>query len=226
MSDNIKKQEERNAIVRKKMLDLHDVKVVAMPSDSPWLRPVRLTFTQDGKKKNWDVARIHDSVAIIVFNKSRKTLVFVRQFRPAVYNAMLPEKYQNVDTNIYRPEDGLSVELCAGIVDKDLPIIEIARDELKEECGYEAPAESFEKVITYRSIAATCGRHTMYYVEVTDDMKIHPGGGDESEGELIEVVEMTIPEAKAYISSEEVLSPPAFLYGVTWFLANKINSYS
>lgn len=150
MSDNIKKQEERNAFVRKKMLDLHDVKVVPMPSDSPWLRPVRLTFSQDGKKKNWDVARIHDSVAIIVFNKSRKTLVFVRQFRPAVYNAMLPEKYQTVDTNIYRPEDGLSLELCAGIVDKDLPIIEIARDELKEECGYEAPAELFEKVITYR----------------------------------------------------------------------------
>lgn len=199
MSENIKKQEERNAIVRKKMLDINDVKVGPMPSDSPWLRPVRLTFKQDEKIKNWDVARIHDSVGIIVFNKSRNTLVFVRQFRPAVYNAVLPEKFQNVDTKEYPPSIGLSLELCAGIVDKDVPIIEIARGELREECGYEAPAEAFEKVIIYRfvhldikklsyslkftffivikcrSIAATCGRHWMFYVEVTDEMKIHPG---------------------------------------------------
>lgn len=47
------------------------------------------------------------------------------------------------------------------------------------------------------------------------------GGGAASEGELIEVVELSIPEVKQYISSEEVESPPCLLYGVTWFLANK-----
>ncbi|XP_015116374.1 uridine diphosphate glucose pyrophosphatase [Diachasma alloeum] len=219
-------QEERNAVVRKKMLDLKNVKVGPLPKDSPWLRPVRISFMQDGKAKNWDVSRIHDSVAIIIYNTTRKKLVFVRQFRPAVYYGILPEKHQDVDTKQYPPEAGLTLELCAGIIDKNLPLVEIARDELKEEVGYEAPASAFEKILTYTDIAATAGRHTHFYVEVTDDMHIHPGGGDESEGELIEVVEMSIPEVIEYISSGDVQSPPGFLFGVMWFLSKKRDRYT
>lgn len=51
------------------------------------------------------------------------------------------------------------------------------------------------------------------------------GGGAESEGELIEVVEMSIKEANDYISSKDVQSPPAFLFGVLWFLTSKIDRY-
>lgn len=41
-------------------------------------------------------------------------------------------------------------ELCAGIVDKSKPLIEIAREEIIEECGYDVPAERIETVMTYR----------------------------------------------------------------------------
>ncbi|XP_015117625.1 uridine diphosphate glucose pyrophosphatase-like [Diachasma alloeum] len=142
-------QEERNAVVRKKMLDLKNVKVGPLPKDSPWLRPARISFMQDGKAKNWDVSRIHDSVAIIIYNTTRKKLVFVRQFRPAAYYGILPERHQDVDTKQYPPEAGLTLELCAGIIDKNLPLVEITRDELKEEVGYEASASAFEKILTY-----------------------------------------------------------------------------
>lgn len=51
------------------------------------------------------------------------------------------------------------------------------------------------------------------------------GGGDESEGEIIEIVELSIPELKDYIRSKHVQSPSSFLYGVSWFLLNKSEYY-
>lgn len=41
-------------------------------------------------------------------------------------------------------------ELCAGIVDKSKPLIEIAKEEILEECGYNVPVERIELVMTYR----------------------------------------------------------------------------
>jgi UDP-sugar diphosphatase len=41
------------------------------------------------------------------------------------------------------------------------------------------------------------------------------------QGELIEVVEMTVAEVKEYMSSPRVDSPSTFLFAVTWFLANR-----
>jgi len=146
---NVIAQDEKHQIIRKRMLDLQDVCVGKVPQDSPWMRTVRLNYLQDGRHKEWDVIKIHDSVSIVIFNTSRKKLVFVRQFRPAVYYAFLPQKQDTIDVERYPAALGLSLELCAGIVDKDKPLVEIAKDELKEECGYEAPASAFEQVITY-----------------------------------------------------------------------------
>lgn len=41
------------------------------------------------------------------------------------------------------------------------------------------------------------------------------------EGEVIEVVEMSIPEAQAYAEDTYNMSPPGFLFGLLWFLKNK-----
>lgn len=45
---------------------------------------------------------------------------------------------------------GITHELCAGIVDKSKPLIEIAQEEIIEECGYDVPVERIETVMTYR----------------------------------------------------------------------------
>ncbi|KZC06530.1 PREDICTED: uridine diphosphate glucose pyrophosphatase-like [Dufourea novaeangliae] len=218
---DVKAQEKQNEIVRRKMLDVRDMKIMECPTDSPWIRPIRLHYQQDGERRDWDVVKVHDGVSVIIFNTSRKKLVFVRQFRPAFLYTILPEACGPVDLEKYPPKLGLSLELCAGIVDKDQPLVEIARDELREECGYEAPAETFKFINTFRYTATAVYKNTLFYVEVTDEMHIHPGGGAASEGELIEVVDMSIPEVKEYIDSEELQSPPSFLYGFTWFLLNK-----
>lgn len=147
---NVRAQDEKNAVIRERMLELHDVRIGEVPQDSPWLSTARVNYTQGGHHKQWDVIKAHDSVSIVVFNTTRKKLVFVKQFRPAVYYWSLPEKQDKVDVERYPAALGLSLELCAGIVDKDLPLVEIAKEELKEECGYEAPVSAFTEVITYR----------------------------------------------------------------------------
>lgn len=147
---NVKEQVERNAIVREKILDLHDVCVGMVPQDSPWLNTVRINYTQNGRRKQWDVIKSHDSVSLVVYNTTRKKLVFVKQFRPAVYYWSIPNKQDKVDVDRYPAALGLSLELCAGIVDKNKPLVQIAQDELKEECGYEAPLSAFTHVLTYR----------------------------------------------------------------------------
>ncbi|XP_031833814.1 uridine diphosphate glucose pyrophosphatase NUDT14 isoform X2 [Nomia melanderi] len=214
---DVNARKKQNEIARRKMIDLQDVRITKCPPDSPWLRPVRIVYRQDGEQKEWDVVRVHDGVSIIIFNTSRKKLVFVRQFRPAFFYTHVTEASGPVDLEKYPPKLGLTLELCAGIIDKDKSLVEIARDELREECGYEAPAESIKLINTFGSVF----KNTLFYVEVTDEMQTHPGGGAASEGELIEVVEMSIPEVKQYINSEKVQSPPSFMYGVTWFLLNK-----
>ncbi|XP_047366017.1 uridine diphosphate glucose pyrophosphatase NUDT14-like [Vespa velutina] len=215
------KQNTRNKIVREKILDIKRIQIGKYPIDSPWVKPVRICYMQDGHEKVWDVVKSHDSVGIVVFNTTRKKLILVRQFRPAAYYACLPDNVKEINIKQYPPSLGLTLELCAGIVDKDKPLVEIARDELREECGYEVPASAFTKIVTYRGVGSGATKQTLFYVEVTDEMHIYPGGGAESEGELIELVEMNVEEAKEYINSGEVQSPSSFLFGISWFLSNK-----
>jgi len=84
------------------------------------------TYEQNGVKKSWEVVQAHDSVAILIYHKEKDAFVLVEQFRPAVY----------LNNN-----DGLTIELCAGIVDKNLSLEQIAKEEIEEECGYEVALE-------------------------------------------------------------------------------------
>lgn len=64
---------------------------------------------------------------------------------------------------------------------------------------------------------------TFFYTEVTDHMKISEGGGLAQEGEDIEVVEYSIPQIRDIVTQSEVLNgSSSFLFGVMWFLTNKI----
>lgn len=50
----------------------------------------------------------------------------------------------------YPPRLAFTNELCAGIVDKSKSLIEIAHEEILEECGYNVPIERIELVMSYR----------------------------------------------------------------------------
>lgn len=159
------------------MEDLKNVSFSPLP-DTTYVRPFRFNYTQNGQSKSWDLLEVHDSVAIIIFNVERKKLVFVKQFRPGesvrplgiysektrcIFNLWLwfPAVYFNslepedrdvdvVDTDKYPAALGVTLELCAGIVDKDKPLVEIAREEVLEECGYHVKLSDLELVNSYR----------------------------------------------------------------------------
>lgn len=71
---------------------------------------------------------------------------------------------------------GLTLELCAGIVDKDIPLIEIAKEEILEECGYDVPLENIEHVQQLVGSVGIAGDPmNMFYAEVTDQMRVRYG---------------------------------------------------
>lgn len=177
-----------------------------------------------------DLVKAHDSVAVITFNTTRQTLVVVKQFRPAVYYGMISDYLETapkpIDSaklvELFPPKDAITIELCAGIVDKDLPLIEIAREELIEECGYNVPSSRIEEVLKYRSGVGTTGSlQVLFYCEVNDADKVKGAGGGVDD-ELIDVHELTLDEARDMLKQgSSHTSPPAFLLGILWFLTNK-----
>ncbi|VVC93007.1 unnamed protein product [Leptidea sinapis] len=208
------------------MEDVKDVYISPLP-DSPYVKPFRLNYTQNGKKKNWDLLEVHDSVAIIVFNVTRRRMIFVKQFRPAIYfNSIQPDdRHKPIDTEKYPASLGIALEMCAGIIDKKLSIEEIAKEEVLEECGYDVRLEDLHKITSYRSGVGVQGSlQTFFYCEVTDDMKTEQGGGVDDE--IIEVVEMTIPQIEQMINSPgPICSPPSCLFALMWFLHYKADKY-
>lgn len=197
-------------------------------SESRFVQPLRMHYSQDGVKKNWDLVKVHQSVSIIIFNITRKVFVFVRQFRPPVYYSAIPEadRKDHVDVKQYPGKLGVTLELCAGVVDKSKSLKEIAQDEVLEECGYQVPLINLHEVITYKSSVGIAGDlQTLFYAEVTDDMKVSSGGGLASEGEFIEVVEMSVDEAQMFLKQNEVPSPGGLLFALLWFIHNKLPHY-
>lgn len=212
-----------------------------LPADSPYVKPFRLFYVQNGLEKNWDLLKVHDSVSIVLYNTTRNKLVFVKQFRPgmelniliessflipflsAVYYGIIAEAgaEKQVDLERYPPSLGITTELCAGIVDKDKSLVEIAAEEVHEECGYSVPVDRLETVLTYRSGVGTSGSlQTMFYCEVTDADRATSGGG--VDGEMIDVVEYSMEDAQKLVTQGAVVSsPPSFLLGVLWFLTNR-----
>ena len=57
---------------------------------------------------------------------------------------------------------------------------------------------------------------------MTNADKVSDGGGLVEEGEMITVVEMSVEQVKSYISQENVNSPVGLLYGLQWYLTNKL----
>lgn len=208
------------------MESITDIHFGPLPADSPYVKPFRLYYTQNGAEKNWDVLKVHDSVSIIIFNVTRQRLIFVKQFRPAVYYAAICDENgavsEPVDFAKHPLALGVTVELCAGIVDKSKPFAEIAREEVLEECGYDVPQEAIEEIMTYRSGVGVSGAlQKLYYCEVTDEQRTTQGGGVDDE--LIECVEYTTEEVRRLVQKgANNPSPPSFLMGVLWFLANRV----
>jgi len=160
------------------------------------------TYEQEGIQKSWEVVQAHDSVAILIYHIEQRSFILVKQFRPAVY---------------LNNENGMTIELCAGIVDKDLSLEEIAKEEIEEECGYAVPVEGLERITSFHTSVGFAGsKQTLYFVEVEEHMKVSEGGGVDHE--QIEVVYLSVDEAKAMIYDESIAKTPGLMFAFMWWL--------
>lgn len=173
---------------------------------SDFVKPKRIHYSQKGVSKVWDMVEVHDSVAIILYHEERQSLVVVKQFRPPVY---------------LKNNDGYTYELCAGIVDKDKSLVEIAHEEILEECGYHVPLEEIKRVTSFYTAVGFAGSvQTLYAAHVNESMKVSKGGGVDMES--IEVVEIPIREAKEFVLDETKAKTPGLMFGFGWFLENQL----
>uniref|UniRef100_G3MT45 Uridine diphosphate glucose pyrophosphatase NUDT14 n=1 Tax=Amblyomma maculatum TaxID=34609 RepID=G3MT45_AMBMU len=174
----------------------------------------------------WEFMESHDSVSAVIHNTTRDVLVFVRQFRPAVYYSQIPARElasgAPIDTRKHPGNLGVTLELCAGILDnKKLTSAETMREEILEECGYDVPLANIQRVTSARAGTIEGAMEELFFAEVTDDMKKTAGGGLEEQGEMIDVVELTRAEAKKVLFDDHIMKPAVLLFGVTWFLEVK-----
>ena len=165
-----------------------------------------VTYKQNGIKKSWEVVKAHDSVAILIYHKEKNSFILVEQFRPAVYMGNM--------------KSGMTIELCAGIVDKDLTLVEIAMEGIEEECGYAVAIESIERITQVNNAVGFAGsKQTIFYTEVTESMRVSDGGGIDTE--LIEVISLPISKAKKFIFDESVAKTTGLLFALMWWFDRK-----
>jgi UDP-sugar diphosphatase len=169
--------------------------------DPHYIKAALATYTQDGIAKDWEVVEAHDSVAILIYHREDDAFVLVRQFRPAVY---------------LNNGNGETVELCAGLVDKETSLEQIAREEIYEECGYDVPLEAIERITSFHTSVGFAGsRQTLYYVEVDETMHTGQGGGIDQE--QIEIVKLPVAEAEAFIYKESIAKTPGLMFAFLWW---------
>jgi 8-oxo-dGTP pyrophosphatase MutT (NUDIX family) len=114
--------------------------------------------------------------------------------------------------------EGCTYELCAGLVDKDLPLELIAKEEILEETGYDVPAESLERISWHHSSIGTAGtKMYLFYCEVTDAMLINSGGGNTTEGESIEVVYVPLEKSLETVFDDTLSKSSSLCFGFLWF---------
>jgi UDP-sugar diphosphatase len=129
----------------------------------------------------------------------------VKQFRLPVY---------------LKNNDGYTLELCAGLCDKDKDIKTIAKEEVLEECGYDVDESDITKITsTWASVGTNAANQTIFYVEVTQSQKVHQGGGIDDED--IEIVEIKSKDVEKTIFDESVVLTPGAKFALLWWLHYK-----
>ncbi|WP_143306511.1 GDP-mannose pyrophosphatase NudK [Chitinophaga vietnamensis] len=129
-----------------------------------------------------------NGAAILLYHPQQHTVILTRQFR-------LP-------TFINGNPDGMLIEACAGLLDKDNPE-DCIRRETEEETGFRI--SDVRKVFeAYMSPGSVTEILYFFVAAYNADMQVHDGGGIAHEQEEIEVLEISIDRAMQMIDSGEI----------------------
>ncbi|MDY0265714.1 MAG: NUDIX hydrolase [Epsilonproteobacteria bacterium] len=181
----------------------HTIEVLKIEEciDSCYIKPKSMYYMHNNVEKRWDIVDTHNSVAILLYHKALDSFVFVKQFRPSIY---------------LKNHDGFTYELCAGIVDKDKSLIEIAQEEILEETGYDVPLAKIEKISSfYTAVGFAGGRQTLYYVVLDESMKVSEGGGIDNEN--IEVIYLKREKTIEFMFDESIATTSGLMFALMWY---------
>lgn len=130
-----------------------------------------------------------DGAGILLYNTEKKTVILIKQFR--------------IPTYLNDNDDGMLVEIAAGMLDKDNPEACIIR-ETEEETGYRL--KSVKKVYEgYSSPGVMTEKMHFFVGEYTDAMKVSEGGGLDDEAEDIEVMEIPFENAVSMLHNGDIV---------------------
>jgi len=174
-----------------------------------FIKPIKINYTQNKKKKVWEAVISHDSVAVLLWHRDKDAFVLVKQLRVTVLNK--------------NKTNGMMYELCAGIVDKKVSNAQITKEEILEECGYDVPVQNLQKISSFYTSVGISGTHqTLYYAQIDESMKIHEGGGLEEEE--IEVIYIPTSDAMTFIFDESYQKTTGVMLSIYWFFDKMKNS--
>ena len=160
---------------------------------SNWYTLRKITYDYLKKDGTWQTQSREaydrgNGAAIMLYNLSLKTVILTRQFR--------------MPTFINGNEDGLLIEACAGLLDKDNPEDCIKR-ETEEETGYKI--NSVKKIMeVYMSPGSVTEMLYFFIAEYAHDMKVTDGGGVAHEQEEIEVLELPFEQTLQMIDTCQI----------------------
>ncbi len=158
-----------------------------------WYTLNKYTFSYQKPDGTWEKQEREaydrgNGAAILLYNSKKKTVVLTRQFRMPTY----------VNGN----EDGMMIEVCAGLLDGDNPA-DCVRKETEEETGYKI--SNVQKVFqTYMSPGSVTEIVYLFVGEYDESMKVSDGGGADDETENIEVLELDFNDAMKMVASGEI----------------------
>jgi len=135
-------------------------------NDGSWQRQTRETYDRG------------HGATILLYNRERRTVVLVRQFRFPTYG---------------NGHDGFLIEAAAGLLDQASPEDRI-KAEVEEETGYRV-GEVRKVFEAFMSPGSVTERLYFFVAEYDPASRIGSGGGIEEEGEDIEVLELTMEHA-------------------------------
>ena len=144
-------------------------------SDGTWQQQSRETYDRG------------NGATILLYNLKSRSVILTRQFRfPAYVNG----------------HSGMLIEAAAGLLDKASPEDRI-RAEAEEETGYRM--SHVQKVFeAFMSPGSVTEKLYFFIGEYESGVRAASGGGNYSEGEDIEILEMSIDEAMAAIETGEI----------------------
>lgn len=158
-----------------------------------WYVLKKTTFDYRRKDGTWQTQSREtydrgNGATILLYNRAKRTVILTRQFRyPAYVNN----------------HSGVLIEACAGLMDENNPEDCIKR-ETEEETGYTIMhvTKVFEAFMSPGSVTE---KLFFFIAEYSEANKLGFGGGLESDGEDIDVLELDFDEALRMIQTGDIM---------------------